>query len=156
MDEDYIFIVTVVQQYSFHLVSINFFQSACIVPHHGSKSAFISFNFQLHLSAAVNQGFHGGNTWGKITWVYLFIKYLGICHEEPLSIIHFHFLYNILCPSISILAHSILTLHYSRTSKSSPSLHLLHQSIRICLVASTQEPAVRNDALLPHKNSEEK
>ena len=89
---------------------------------------------------------------------FLFIKYLAICHEEPLRIIHFYFLYSILCPSISILSHSILTLHHSCTSKSSPSLHLLHPSMKRCLAAATQEPTTgRKDMLLfIHKKEQPK
>ena len=80
---------------------------------------------------------------------FLFIKDLGECHEEPLSINHFHWLYSILCPSISIISHSIITLHHSCTSPSDSSL-TSHPpnwpSIKRdgYLIVVTQEPTIRN------------
>ena len=124
--------------------------------HHGSNSVSSSFSSHIHMSQHqiglhsssihqsiyVNQGFHGGNTWGKIAWVFLFIKYLGMCHEEPLSISHFHFLYSILCPSIPIISHPILTLHHfnscTSTSKSYPTSHLpKHKKMPCCFHTRT-------------------
>ena len=100
---------------------------------------------------------------------FLFIKDLGICHEEPLSIIPFCFPYRILRPSISIISHSILTLHHSctSTSKSYPTSHqpnwpsikkgylivVTREPTIGSFVAATQEPTVRKESLLlPHKN----
>ena len=106
---------------------------------------------------------------------FLFIKDLGICREEPLSIIHFCFLYRILYPSIPIISHSILTLHHSNsctsTSKSYPTSHQPnYPSMKIIkgylivvtqeptigsLAVATQEPTVRKEVLLlPHKNQQ--
>ena len=80
---------------------------------------------------------------------FLFIKDLGKCHEEPLTIIHFNFLYSISTNLPRLFIHYHLHPSLKCIPKSSPSLHLLHPSMKRCLPAARQEPtAGRKDMLL--------
>ena len=93
---------------------------------------------------------------------------MGKCHEEPLSISHFHFLNSLLCPSIPIISHSVLTLHYPCTSisNSNPTDQAYKKKGYLIVVtqeptigsfaAATQEPAVRKKSCCCHTRTSSK